>query len=203
MKQRIFDLISSLIALLILAPVALLAWPILLFLVGSPIVFRQKRTGLRGQVFVMYKLRSMYRNAESTKTRHLELNEAPWPMFKISADPRFVRKGNLEIGRFLSRSGLDELPQLWNVLRGEMSLVGPRPLPVSEAEALNKQDPTWYRWRHSVRPGIFSLWAFDSQHNKSLAHWRRLEKATLRLSLKEQLTVIGKIILKQLKNLSK
>ena len=183
---------------------ALIAWPILLYLIGSPLLFRQKRTGLRGQVFTMYKLRSMYRNAESTKIRHLELNEAPWPMFKISQDPRFVRsKGGLEVGRFLSRSGLDELPQLWNVLRGEMSLVGPRPLPVEEAEALRKQDPAWYKWRHSVRPGIFSLWAFDSQHNKSLTHWRRLEKATLQLGLKGQITVIGKIILKQLKNLFK
>jgi lipopolysaccharide/colanic/teichoic acid biosynthesis glycosyltransferase len=76
-------------------------------------------------------------------------------MFKISNDPRFVK-----FGKFLSHTGLDELPQLVNVIKGEMSLVGPRPLPVAEANSLKIIDVDWYFWRHQVKPGLFSLWVF-------------------------------------------
>ncbi len=210
-QQRIFDLTGAVVVLILLAPIAVVAYPLLLWLIGSPVIFRQNRAGLDGQFFTMYKLRSMYKNAEDTKLKHLELNEAPWPMFKISNDPRFIKKKirlrslaspiTLEIGRFLSRSGLDELPQFFNVLRGEMSLVGPRPLPIDEALALQQQDPNWCKWRHSVRPGIFSAWALDSEHNRSLSHWKKLEKSGLQMRVGKQMMVIWKIIYKQLRNL--
>lgn len=213
LHKRLFDLISTLLILPVLLPFACLSYPVLAWLLGQPVLFRQKRMGRNGQVFVMYKVRSMHRNAESTKNKHANLNEAPWPMFKIGDDPRFITKKitlplsdrvhKFKVGQFLSRSGLDELPQLWNVLRGEMSLVGPRPLPVEEAEALRQQDPAWYKWRHSVRPGIFSLWALDSQHNKSLTHWKKLEKRGLSLTLFEQIKLIGKITHHQLQSLVK
>ena len=110
-QQRIFDLSSAIFALICLTPIAIVASPMLLWLIGSPVIFRQQRVGRNGQIFTLYKLRSMYKNAEGTKSKHLELNEAPWPMFKISQDPRFIKKKirrwasspiiTLEIGRFL------------------------------------------------------------------------------------------------------
>jgi lipopolysaccharide/colanic/teichoic acid biosynthesis glycosyltransferase len=207
-KQRVFDVSSAIFILTLLSPVALLAYPLLHWLIGKPLLFRQERLGRDGKIFTLYKLRSMYKNAEITKDKYRQQNEAPWPMFKISQDPRFLRKKlwlpvinrtiTLEIGRFLSRSGLDELPQLYNVLRGEMSLVGPRPLPVAEAMALHQQDLSWYSWRHRVSPGIFSLWALDSQHNKSLTYWKKLEKRGLEMSVSEQIALMLHIAQKQL-----
>lgn len=207
-KQRVFDVSSAIFILTLLSPAALLAYPLLHWLIGKPLLFRQERLGRDGKIFTLYKLRSMYKNAEITKDKYRQQNEAPWPMFKISQDPRFLRKKvwlpvinrtiTLEIGRFLSRSGLYELPQLYNVLRGEMSLVGPRPLPVAEAMALRQQDPSWYSWRHRVSPGIFSLWALDRQHNKSLTYWKKLEKKGLEMSVSEQIALMLQIAQKQL-----
>jgi lipopolysaccharide/colanic/teichoic acid biosynthesis glycosyltransferase len=113
----------------------------------------------------------MVRNATMLKPKYVKLNEAPAPMFKIKKDPRFVGAGWP-----LSRTGLDELPQLWNIVRGEMSFVGPRPLPVSEARALPAD---WRAWREQVRPGIFSQWALSQEKHLSLTKWRQLEKTTL------------------------
>lgn len=207
-KQRIFDVSSAVFVIVALSPVAVLAYPLLHWLIGSPLLFRQHRLGKDGRTFTLYKFRSMYKNAEITKEKYRQHNEAPWPMFKISHDPRFLRKKimipligrsiTLEVGRFLSRSGLDELPQLLNILRGEMSWVGPRPLPVEEARELEKQDPTWYAWRHQVNPGIFSLWALDSQHNQSLHYWKKLEKKGLQMSVARQMRLMFQIAHKQL-----
>lgn len=153
----------------------------------------------------------MYKNAEIIKHLYLAANQAPEPMFKISNDPRFVKKTfvlprsgrqvMLPIGQFLSRSGLDELPQVINILRGEMSWFGPRPLPVKEALALAQTDPTWSKWRHSVLPGIFSAWALDPKHNKSLAHWKKLERATIKMSTVERWRTIAKIVQRQVQHL--
>lgn len=208
--KRYIDVFLSLLGLFFIAPIAVLAYPFLLFLIGSPIIFKQKRVGHNGQTFTLYKLRSMKIRAEGYQDHYMELNEAPWPMFKIADDPRFIRKeirnlgfkgvDALAVGKFLSHSGLDEIPQLWNVLRGQMSLIGPRPLPVDEALALEKEDPSWFKWRHSVKPGIFSVWALSSQHNKSLSYWKKLEKDTLGLNPKDEIIVMTKVIWRQLKN---
>jgi lipopolysaccharide/colanic/teichoic acid biosynthesis glycosyltransferase len=210
-QKRLFDLFSSVFALTIIIPVGVLLYPFLLCLIGKPIIFKQKRTGKDGKEFVMYKLRSMNKNAQSTKSKYLAKNEAPVPMFKIAEDPRFIKKKLqflwseepiiIKIGKYLSQSGIDEIPQLFNVLKGEMSLVGPRPLPISEALELQKIDPAWSKWRSSVRPGIFSAWALDPEHNKSFEYWKKLEKKGLNLTLFEQIRLIKRIIFHQLQHL--
>lgn len=208
-RKRAFDVFCVGVAALIVVPLGVLSYPILRLLIGKPIVFKQKRVGKNGKVFVMYKLRSMYKNAPETKNKYLAKNEAPAPMFKIANDPRFLQKKIqlpflkktivLKVGRYLSQSGLDEIPQLFNVLKGEMSIFGPRPLPVTEAEQLQKIDQKWHQWRHSVKPGIFSAWALDAKHNQSFNHWKKLEKETLQMTIEKQMITIWKIIIKQLK----
>lgn len=210
-QKRLFDLAGAGFLLLLALPISVVAYPFLLWLLGKPVIFKQKRLGRKEQIFIMYKLRSMKKNALSSQKKYAKQNEAPWPMFKISDDPRFVEKKinflgykkQIKIGKFLSNSGLDELPQLINVLRGEMSLIGPRPLPVAEALALKSKDPNWYKWRHQSLPGIFSLWALDPQHNKSLTYWKSLEKMSATATLREEIYLIGKIILKQLRTIFK
>jgi len=114
-------------------------------------------------------------------------NEAPEPMFKMQHDPRFVG-----IGRWLSRSGLDELPQLVNILRGEMSFVGPRPLPIAEAEQL----PASWDFRYSVRPGLVSEWVLSEKKYGSQSNWRIAEISTLSKSgLLYDLEIIAKVII--------
>jgi len=208
-RKRAFDLICTSLALIAIIPLGILLYPTLLFLIDKPIIFKQKRIGKNGQEFVMYKLRSMNKNAQSIKSKYSAKNEAPAPMFKITMDPRFIKKKIklpllkrpiiIEIGRYLSQSGIDEIPQFLNILKGEMSLIGPRPLPVEEANALQKIDGKWFKWRHNVKPGIFSIWALDSKHNKSFIYWKKLEQETLQMTIGEQIKVISKIIMKQLK----
>ncbi len=138
---------------------------------GGPIFFHQKRMGHQKKPFVLWKFRTMKHGADGTKKKLLAANEAPSPMFKIGNDPRYTR-----VGKFLSRVGFDELPQLWNILKGEMSLVGPRPLPIEEAQTLPK---TW-DFRYIVKPGIISEWAISPLRYQSLKKWSYLEKDTLR-----------------------
>lgn len=210
-KKRAFDLLSSILIISVITPFVIFAYPLLIWLIGKPIFFRQLRTGKNDRPFTMYKLRSMKKNAQESKKRYIGENEAPAPMFKIFNDPRFIKKAIklpgskktkvLAVGQFLSKSGLDEIPQLLNILKGEMSLIGPRPLPVNEAEAIKRTDPSWYKWRHSVNPGIFSAWAADPEHNLSLKHWKKLEKETLELTSYKQIAIILKICFKQASNL--
>ena len=147
--KRGMDIVGAVIGLVLGAP--LLALIGLAIRLDSPgqIVFRQTRVGATGKTFEMYKFRSMREGAEAELEQLRELNEADGPIFKIRDDPRLTR-----VGRFLRRTSLDELPQLWNVLRGEMSLVGPRPpLPVEVTHYME-----WHKKRLEVRPGITALW---------------------------------------------
>ncbi len=121
----------------------------------------------------MIKFRTMYKGAHQDQKKLIKKNESPFPTFKISDDPRFIG-----IGKFLSKTGMDEIPQLINILKGEMSLIGPRPLPVEEASNL----PTHWQIRHTVRPGILSLWALSKSRHSSKELWEELETETLKFS---------------------
>jgi exopolysaccharide biosynthesis polyprenyl glycosylphosphotransferase len=134
----------------------------------GPILFRQRRCGLNGLPFTMLKFRSMVTDAEQRQQELAALNEMGGPVFKLTNDPRVTR-----VGRFLRKYSLDEFPQLFNVLRGEMSLVGPRPLPVDEVERFD--DPADRR-RLSVRPGLTCLWQISGRNNvRDFKDWVRLD----------------------------
>lgn len=149
---------------------------------GRPIIFKQKRMGQHKRPFTMYKFRTMYVGAERHQHRYRDNNQAPFPMFKIFDDPRFVG-----FGRVLSKTGLDELPQLLNILRGEMSFIGPRPLPINESKQL---DSSW-DFRYQVKPGVFSEWSLSPARHYSLTTWKKLEQTTLQQgSLHNDLRII-------------
>ncbi|OGK13474.1 hypothetical protein A3C98_03205 [Candidatus Roizmanbacteria bacterium RIFCSPHIGHO2_02_FULL_37_15] len=148
--------------LILLSPI-LAFWFILVKLTSKgPFVFRQLRAGRNFKPFSLYKIRTMYENAEQQKDKVRYLNEADGPVFKIKDDPRFT-----PIGRILSRIGQDEILQLINVIRGEMSFVGPRPLPVAEAKKIEKK----YQDRFSIKPGITSLWIIRGAHELTFVQW--------------------------------
>src|SRR6266511_5726013 len=145
---------------------------------GAPVVFKQLRTGKGGRRFSMYKFRTMVPNAEELKSKYAHLNELQWPDFKITNDPRIT-----PVGKFLRKTSLDELPQIINVLRGEMSLVGPRP--TSFGPGTYK---LWHTSRLDVMPGITGLWQifgrakleFDERLRLDIAY---IERASLRLDI--------------------
>lgn len=165
--KRVSDIFLAITLLILLFPLLLAISLIILFTVGRPIIFTQKRLGIKKQPFTIYKFRVMYVGAEKNQKKYLHLNVAPKPMYKSWEDPRFVG-----IGKWLSKAGIDELPQLWNILKGEMSFIGPRPLPIGEAKQL---DESW-NFRYLVRPGILSEWAISTQRHKSLESWKSLER---------------------------
>ena len=134
----------------------------------GPILFRQKRSGINGRPFTMYKFRSMGTNAEQRKHELAAMNEMSGPVFKVANDPRIT-----PIGRFLRRFSLDELPQLFNVLKGAMSLVGPRPLPVDETRRF---EDLAHRRRLSVKPGLTCLWQISGRNEiNEFSDWVRLD----------------------------
>lgn len=161
--------IQKLLALLLFI-LGLPLWILLYFLIPldskGPFIFRQRRWGRNKKPFVMYKFRTMALGAENLQKRVVHLNEADGPVFKIWDDPRYTR-----IGKILAHSGLDELPQLLNILKGEMVFVGPRPLPIREAQKI----PSKYQTRFSVLPGITSLWIVKGAHDLSFSEWMQLD----------------------------
>jgi len=134
----------------------------------GPVFFRQQRSGLNGRPFTMLKFRSMVTDAEQRRHELEVLNEMSGPVFKVTHDPRVT-----PIGRLLRKFSLDELPQLLNVARGDMSLVGPRPLPVDE---VRRFDELAHRRRLSVKPGITCLWQISGRNNVTdFKDWVRLD----------------------------
>ena len=132
----------------------------------GPFIFKQKRMGKDKKVFTMYKVRTMVWNAERLKKKYMKFNEIDGPVFKIKDDPRFTG-----FGKLLSYTGLDELPQLINIIKGEMAFVGPRPLPVIEALKVPKK----YQKRFEVLPGVTSPWVLKGQHTLNFSKWMELD----------------------------
>jgi exopolysaccharide biosynthesis polyprenyl glycosylphosphotransferase len=164
--KRAFDILVSGAVLVLMAPV--LAGVALAIRRESPgpVLFRQRRIGLNGREFGLFKFRSMNQDAEAQLGALRASNEATGPVFKMRHDPRVTR-----VGRFIRRTSLDEFPQFWNVLRGEMSIVGPRP-PIP-AEVLQYQP--WQRRRLSVRPGITCTWQIGGRSDVSFDRWMELD----------------------------
>jgi lipopolysaccharide/colanic/teichoic acid biosynthesis glycosyltransferase len=133
----------------------------------GPALFRQERVGLNKRRFLIYKFRTMVANADKMLPDLEMFNEVSGPVFKIKNDPRVT-----PIGRFLRRTSIDELPQLFNVLKGDMSMVGPRPLPIRDYEGFNED---WQRRRLSVRPGITCLWQVNGRSSIGFEKWMRLD----------------------------
>jgi exopolysaccharide biosynthesis polyprenyl glycosylphosphotransferase len=165
--KRSFDLFVSLLLLAALSPVFLAIALLIKLGDPGPIFFSQERVGLNKKRFRMLKFRTMVPNAEARQRELEAMNEAQGPAFKIKHDPRVTR-----LGRILRRLSLDELPQLINVVRGEMSLVGPRPLPVRDYEGFSED---WHRRRLSVRPGMTGLWQVYSRDHQAFDEWMKLD----------------------------
>jgi lipopolysaccharide/colanic/teichoic acid biosynthesis glycosyltransferase len=161
-------MVLALILLIITSPLLLLLFLIIKLSGTGPFIFRQKRAGKNNKPFWIYKIRTMVINAETLKSKIENLNEVDKPVFKIYNDPRYTK-----IGRFLSHTGLDELPQLINIIKGEMDFVGPRPLPVEEARLI----PQKYQSRFAVLPGITSPWILQGAHKLSFKEWMESDLA--------------------------
>jgi exopolysaccharide biosynthesis polyprenyl glycosylphosphotransferase len=166
--KRIIDVIGSFVLLVVTSPLMLAIAIIIRLTSKGPIIFSQNRSGLHGRPFRMYKFRTMVTNAEQARAELEDRNEMSGPVFKIKNDPRVT-----PIGFWLRRMSLDELPQLWNVIRGEMSMVGPRPLPLYETA--NFGDVSQRR-RMSVRPGMTCLWQIRGRNQiTDFRDWVRLD----------------------------
>jgi exopolysaccharide biosynthesis polyprenyl glycosylphosphotransferase len=166
MTKRLLDIaLSSLLLLLILPVVGAIALLIKITSHGD-VLFRQTRCGLNGRIFTLYKFRTMVENAEQRRRELEHLNEMQGPVFKLRSDPRVTA-----LGRLLRRFSLDELPQLWNVVRGDMSLVGPRP-PIPEEVARYQR---WQRRRLSMKPGLTCLWQVSGRNQIDFDQWMQLD----------------------------
>ncbi|WP_228530646.1 MULTISPECIES: sugar transferase [Myxococcaceae] len=164
--KRLFDIVVSASALLALAPLLLVVAALVKLTSRGPIFFKQVRVGLHGRQFHMFKFRTMVVNAEALREKLLALNEQAGPVFKMKKDPRITR-----VGGFLRKHSIDELPQLINVLRGDMSIVGPRP-PIPKEVA---QYEAWQYRRLSVRPGLTCIWQVSGRNEISFEEWMYLD----------------------------
>lgn len=164
--KRLIDVVGATVGLVLLSPVFLVTAIVVRLRDGSPVIFRQTRVGLHGRPFTILKFRTMAHDAEERLAEVAHLNEREGAAFKASNDPRMS-----PLGRTLRRTSIDELPQLWNVLMGEMSLVGPRPpLPQEVVEY-----DIWHRRRLSMKPGITGLWQIESRLEPSFDRWVELD----------------------------
>lgn len=160
------DALVAIIVLILASPVMLITAVIIRVTMGSPIFYVQERTGLQGRPFKMLKFRSMVHDADLKKAELQWMNEMSGPVFKVTADPRVT-----PFGRFIRKWSIDELPQLFNVVSGSMSLVGPRPLPVLE----QREVEGWYRRRISMKPGITGLWQISGRSNVDFEEWMQMD----------------------------
>jgi exopolysaccharide biosynthesis polyprenyl glycosylphosphotransferase len=164
--KRCFDFVVSLVLLVVFSPLMAVVAVLIKLDSTGPVIFSQKRVGLYGRKFTLYKFRTMILGAEGIKSHFEELNEMDGPVFKIRNDPRITR-----LGRFLRRASLDELPQLFNVLKGDMSVVGPRPPLPEEVEKYE----VWQRRRLSMKQGLTCLWQANGRNTLDFKTWMKLD----------------------------
>ena len=164
--KRTIDIIGAGLGLILLSPIIAIVACAVKFTSKGPVFFSQKRVGKNGELFEMYKFRSMVVNAEELKENLEDQNEMSGPMFKIKDDPRITK-----VGKFIRKTSIDELPQLWNILKGDMSLVGPRPSLPKEVE----QFDNWMFKRLSVRPGLTCYWQVSGRNNIDFEDWMKLD----------------------------
>lgn len=188
--KRIVDVIGVLVAFTLFLPF----WPIIALAIKldsrGPIFFKQQRIGYRGKPFLMFKFRSMIDGADALRQNLLHLNETTGPVFKIRDDPRLTR-----VGAFLRKTSLDEVPQLINVLVGDMSLVGPRPLPADQVDLTLPEQQK----RASVLPGLTCLWQINGRSHVNYEDWMRMDleyirQRTLWLDLKILIKTIPAVL---------
>jgi len=199
--KRVFDIFFSLLVIFFSWPLFLIISLMIWLTDGLPIVFKQKRVGKDAKVFILYKFRTMINKAHKLQKKYLSLNEANGPVFKIKNDPRFING----LGKFLARSGLDELPNIINVLKDEMSWIGPRPLPINETLKIN---PKIRKIRESVLPGITSLWIISGAHQLKFKQWMNLDQQYIKninlstdlIILLKTAKVVSKIIVRKFIN---
>jgi exopolysaccharide biosynthesis polyprenyl glycosylphosphotransferase len=165
--KRVIDIVASFALLALLSPVFLAVAIAISLTSEGKVIFSQERIGMNKRRFKIYKFRTMIPGAEKMMAQLEAQNEMDGPVFKIKSDPRITKTG-----RFLRRTSLDELPQLFNVLIGDMSLVGPRPLPVRDFQGFNED---WQRRRFSVRPGITCLWQINGRNSITFEEWMQLD----------------------------
>lgn len=165
-SKRLIDIVLSLCGLIILSPLLIIVAILIRFEGKGNVIFVQDRVGLNGEIFKMYKFRSMVCNAEELKRELLIQNEMSGPMFKMKNDPRITK-----IGGFIRKTSIDELPQLFNVLKGDMSLVGPRPSLPSEVEKFED----WMMKRLSVKPGLTCFWQVSGRNNIEFEDWMKMD----------------------------
>jgi exopolysaccharide biosynthesis polyprenyl glycosylphosphotransferase len=164
--KSVFDFLFSLMVLIILSPFFLLIALIIKIDSKGPVFFHQTRVGLHGRKFVVYKFRTMVADAEKLKVHLQEQNEMDGPVFKIAKDPRITR-----VGHFLRKASIDELPQFFNVLRGDMSVVGPRPPIPFEV----KQYERWQHRRLSMKPGLTCIWQVSGRNSIPFEEWMKMD----------------------------
>ena len=184
-SKRILDIVVSFTALIVAAPILLACALAIRVETPGPVMFSQKRTGRAGRRFPMWKFRTMVANAEELKAELAHLNILPPPDFKIPNDPRVTK-----VGRFLRATSLDELPQLFNVLRGDMSIVGPRPtsFPASSYEL-------WHTQRLDVAPGMTGLWQLEGRNATTFDERLRLDVQYIRhMSLGQDLRLMARTV---------
>lgn len=182
--KRIIDVLVSLAVLPVFVPVGLLAAIAVKLDSRGPVLYNQARVGKDGKPFTLYKFRSMYKDADKMRARLDQLNEAAGPVFKIKRDPRITR-----VGALLRRTSLDELPQIMNVLKGQMSLVGPRPPLPHEVEKYDDHQ----LGRLAVKPGLTCLWQVQGRSTISFERWVELDLEYIR---NQSLWLDFKILLK-------
>jgi exopolysaccharide biosynthesis polyprenyl glycosylphosphotransferase len=184
--KRLFDILVSASVLALLSPLLVLVAVLIKLTSPGPVFYKQRRSGLYGREFNMLKFRSMVQNAEHFQASLAALNEMDGPVFKIHNDPRITL-----VGRFIRKFSIDELPQLINVLRGDMSIVGPRPAIPSEVA----QYEPWQRRRLSVRPGITCVWQVSGRNKIGFEEWMYLDMRYIdHWSFKEDIKIILKTV---------